>query len=406
MEFLKVASIKDAVNQLCEKTYEFDTEIVEIDDLNGRILSKNYFSKINLPPFCRSSVDGYAVISSDTFGADDSIPSLLTFIGSGEMGKPNEFVVSMGQAVYVPTGGMLPQGADAVVMIEYCENVTGDMLTVLKAVTGGENVILVGEDVTEGELIAKKGTVSDFRTIATLSSCGISEAEAYKKPKITIISTGDELVSPQGKLSSGQIYDSNTYSVKALCEDACCEVIACLKIKDDFILLKKAIEDSVAKSDMVLLSGGSSAGEKDYTVKIIESIEDGFVLTHGLSVKPGKPTIIGTVSHKPVIGLPGHPSAAMMIFTEVFWRFLRKKRNETDNAIKIFAKTSENIHSAPGKSTFQLAFLEYKNGEYIAHPMHSKSSHIKVINEANGYIEIPTTSEGIEEGQTVEVKLF
>lgn len=407
MIFFKTVTIDEALKRMIDsfKGFEMPCEWVEIGDASGRILAQDCISNCMVPAFSRSTVDGYAVNCTDTYGAGEAIPSILNMVGRVSMGRRAEGTAGDGKAIYVPTGGMLPEGANAVVMIEHCDLMSSDILAVHKAVRNGENVVQAGDDIITGNIIVKKGTTITFKEIGVMSASGVSKVCVYKKLRFSVISTGDELILPSEELLVGKVYDINTYTLSELCKGFGGRVTASQIVKDKFDDLKTAIEECVKISDIILLSGGSSAGDKDYTHDAIIGA-GGEVFVKGISVKPGKPTIAGRIGNVPVFGLPGHPVAAIIIFLELVGGFIEGITGFEKNKFKITATLTENVHSAPGKVTFQTVKLEEREGEYFASPVYGKSGHISLMTKSSGYIRISDEREGLNSGEQVKVMLL
>jgi molybdopterin molybdotransferase len=410
MEMFKVHSVKAAREKMMKNFEDFKLEIEEIDINNaeGRILSDDIYSKLNVPHFRRSTVDGYAVRSRDIHGASDSSPMFLEKIGEVEMGKAANIKIIEDTAAYVPTGGVVPDGADAVVMIEYVEILDECNIIVSKPVVSKENIIDIGDDIKENQKVLLKGMKLRPQDIGVLSSIGIDKLRVFKMPSITIISTGDEVIDPREELVIGKIKDINTYTLAAMAKKIGLNVTDKLVVKDDKELLINALESALKNSDIVVLSGGSSVGTKDMTTIVINElgVPDG-VFVHGVAMKPGKPTILAKVKNKPVFGLPGQPASAMIAF-KVFIEYFIKEILNIDEYEERFveAEMKVNLHSAPGKETYQMVYLSKEDNKYIAEPVNGKSGMITLMSKAKGYIRIHEDREGIIAGEKVKVNLF
>lgn len=408
MDLFNVLTVKDTSKLIDDNfDYELQTEWVILPDATGRILKNDIEAKENVPDFRRSTVDGYAVYSRDVFGASESIQSILDLKGEIIMGHEAEGIISIpGQCYYVPTGGMLPTGADSVIMIEYTEKLDDTTILTSKASSPGENVIEIGEDIKKNEIVIKKGTKLRGYEIGVLSSLGFYEIEVWQKPKIGIISTGDEVVHPSQSIQRGQIRDVNTYLLNSLVEDKGCIPVKYGLIKDEYELLKQTVEKAVAECDIVLISGGSSVGKKDNTVKVIQDLEDGKLLVHGISVKPGKPTIIGKSKGKIIFGLPGHPLACAVIFQVMVKYYIEKITAHKEKIYPVTCRFLLNYHKAKGREEYLPVTIEEKGAELIASPVFGKSGLITSFSKAWGYIRIERNEEGIREGQIVNVYKF
>lgn len=389
-------------------------EYVPFEESLGRTLAKDLISEVNIPDFKKSSVDGYAVKSKDTQGVTDSIPVFLEVVEEVEMGKAPKEMVKSGRTAYVPTGGMLPVGADAVVMVEYAEKFDDKNIAVYDSVSPGRNVIQEGEDVRASSVLMEKGTIIRPQEIGVMASAGISNVCVSSPWKISVISTGDELVDVDDKPAKGQTRDINTYSIAAAGKKYGFEVVSRKVLKDDRDLIKEAVEEAMAVSDVVLVSGGSSQGEKDFTAGIMDELGNPGVLTHGIALKPGKPTILAydRDSATIMIGLPGHPAAAVIVF-ELIAGWLYRQLAGMHRPWSIPAMITENVAAAGGKTTCMLvkvieADTDSKNPvcDYIAKPLFGKSGLMTVLAEADGYVLIDTNDEGLKENQIVRVNLF
>lgn len=409
MEMFKVHSVKAARGKLIENFKDFKCEVEEIEILEAeaRILSEDIHSKLNVPHFRRSTVDGYAVISKDTYGASESLPMFLEVLGEVEMGKAADMKVTTDKAVYVPTGGMIPEGADAVVMVEYVEKLDDTNITISRPAVLKENIIDVGDDIKENQKILSKGIRLRPQDIGVLSSIGVYKVKVFKMPSISIISTGDEVIDPKEELQLGKVKDINTYTLSAMAREIGLNIVERRVVKDNKELLKNTLKECIEKSDMVMLSGGSSVGTKDITKIVINEMGEPGVFVHGVAMKPGKPTILAKVYNKPLFGLPGQPASAMIAF-KVFVEYFIKNIFNLDEYEDRFVEASmtTNIHSAPGKETYQMVYLEKEDGEYKARPVYGKSGMITLMSKAKGYIKIDEDKEGIKEGEKIRVNLF
>lgn len=385
-------------------------EEVGMSSALGRVTAEPITSPENLPPFHRATVDGYAVLAKDTFGASDGVPVYLEMIGEIFMGEEARDPISAGRAIKIATGGMLPPAADAVVMEEYTNLPDNRTLEVTRACAPWDGVLRAGEDVRLGDMILEPGRLVRPQEIGALSALGIVRLSVYRKPVVSLIATGDELVNPEHVPAPGQIRNLNQYSIGAMIEECGGIVDHRGIIRDDYETIRQVVTDCLECSDLVLISGGSSIGRKDFTVEIIESLGKPGVLVHGISISPGKPTIVARIGNKPVIGLPGHPVSAMIVF-EVFMKPLLRRLaglpiQSEHRGKKLRARLSRNVASAQGREDYIRVALEKSNGSWVAQPVLGKSSMISTMVRADGYIRIDLNSEGFREGQEVEVTLF
>ena len=405
MDFFKVVSIEEALDMMDKKFEDMDigSEMCRIGESLGRILSQDIMSAEDVPGFDRSTVDGYAIRSEDSHGASESIPSFLDMKGSVYMGKIADQTVKSGEAVYVPTGGMLPEGADCVVMIEYVEKLDEKTIAIHRPTSHLENVMRRGDDIKLGEAILKKGTRIGPSHIGVLAALGMSSVNVIKKPGFHIISTGDEVIDLDEDMECGKIRDINGYALEALIKKMGGEVRGRSIVGDDFELLREAVLDGIDKSDIILMSGGSSVGSRDFTSDVINSFGGEGVFIHGISIKPGKPTIIGKADGKAVIGLPGHPVSSIFVFKSIVEEFTRRKTCELRSREFVQAKMSANVHSSPGKRTYQMVRICENDSGINAEPQFGKSGMISLLSRSGGYIIMDENTEGVEKEEAVRV---
>ncbi len=384
---------------------------LDIDSSLNRILAADILSPEDLPGFSRSTMDGFAVRSTDTFGAKDTMPAYLNIKGEVLMGKQPEFEIKKGEAAKIATGGMLPAGTDAVVMFEHSSFAGSNLLEVLKSVAPGDNTIQAGEDCTKGEKVLIKGHRVRPQDIGALAGIGITKVHVYEKPVVAIIGTGDEVVTSSVKLLPGQVRDINSHSLAALVELYGGTAIQKGIYKDNYEVLKRVFDDSLKEADIVAITGGSSVGTKDMTSKVINSSGKPDVFFHGVSVKPGKPTIGAIVKGKPVFGLPGHPAAIIVCFDLFIKPVLKILTGETDkfhHVIKrlVKARLMKNVSSTAGREDHIRVRLEEKDGEFLAIPVLGKSGLITTLVKADGTVIIPLKNTGLEKDTEVDVELF
>ncbi len=383
---------------------------IPIEKAYQMFISRDIISPEDLPAFNRSTVDGYAVLSSDTFGATESLPSYLKIKAEILMGEKPEFTLGRGEVAKISTGGMLPDGADAVVMFEHIQCIDENTIEVIKPVFPGENVIQAGEDAKKGEIILKAGHRLRPQDLGALAGLGITGVWAYERPKVAIISTGDEIVSPDKPLNLGQVRDINSYTLYGLIIESGGEPIRKGIFKDQYEIIKDIVKSSLKESEMILISGGSSVGTRDTTAKVINDIGKPGILFHGVSLKPGKPTIGGIIENIPVFGLPGHPVAVHVCF-EIFIRpvlqILLGSDQSTFNKKKyIKARIAKNISSSPGREEHIGVVLEEREGELWAIPLLGKSGLITTLTKADGTAIIPLRKFGVHKGDFVDVRFF
>jgi len=381
------------------------SETMPIEEAYDRVTAEDVLSQEDLPGFERSTVDGFAVRSSDTFGARESSPAYLTIKGDIPMGAIPDFSLSNGEAASIATGGMLPAGADAVVMIEHVNIVSENMIEILRAVSPGENVIFRDEDTKTGEVVIKAGHKLKPQDIGALAGLGITELQVIKKPVVSIILTGDEIIPHTEKNTLGKVRDVNSFTLAGLTMQCGGIPLKMGIVRDDYTAIKEITKKAHEISDVVLITGGTSAGIKDLTAKIIDELGLPGVLFHGASIKPGKPVIGGLCNSKPVFGLPGHPVAVYICFELFVKPVLNQMLGLTDKIFKniIKARIARSIHSQAGREDFIRVHLEEKNGEIWADPLLSKSGLIMSLVKADGVLRIPSDLLGVEEGEEVSV---
>lgn len=406
MELLKVDSLEIAKTKLLDAYSDGgkELEVIELDVIDALdfILAEKIVSAVAVPEFDRSVVDGYAVIASDTQGANDSIPTFLKVVGESKMGEPCDIELKSGECVYVPTGSMVPKNADACVMIEHTENITDDKVAIYDAVAPGKSLVKKGDDIKEGDLIFDVGRKLTAADIGFLSSIGIYKVKVYKKWNITIISTGDELVDEKSEYRFGKVRDINTNLLSALSIKNGFKILNKYLLKDDAELLEKTIKSAMTDSDVVVISGGSSKGKKDASSQVIDKITSTGVLTHGIAVKPGKPTITGydKETNTIVVGLPGHPVASAVLFKLIVCGIYDMITKCEKRDLVCEGTMTENMPASPGRMTFQLVKIDK---DFNVTPIFGRSGLIRTLSEADGYIVLETDQEGIRKGDKIKV---
>lgn len=408
MKFFQVKSVEET-QKLIQDMVKPLTEaiIMPLDQALHFVLAEDITVRENVPNFRRSSVDGYAVRAKDTFGSSESMPGFLTVVGEVKMGQVPERPIQSGEAMYVPTGGMLPDGSDAVVMIEHCEEIS-HLLNLYRQVAPGENVISIGEDLKEGAVLLTKGTKLRAQEIGALASQGVHQVSVWRKPVVGYLSSGDEIVPMESPdLRMGEVRDMNGATIGALVKQWGLDFIYGGIVEDSRDELERRARELLDISDCLILTGGSSVGTKDYSVEVIEALGDPGVYVHGISIKPGKPTILSQAGIKPIIGLPGHPASAMIIFSLFGKPILDILGGGSVNHLRLtFAKVTKNIPSAPGRTDYIRIRLFEENNEWYAEPILGKSGLISTLVKSDGMLEIASESEGIHKGERVPVILF
>ncbi|RYD03266.1 molybdenum cofactor biosynthesis protein [Desulforamulus aquiferis] len=397
MELFNVLTVQQARSTLAQHLTKGNREEI-VPLLNGlnRILSRDICAVEDVPGFDRSTMDGYAVRAKDTFGATESLPSYVNVTGEVLMGQEAVGTVAPGQAWSIPTGGMLPQGADAVVMVEYTEELDELTIGVTKPVAPGDNVVRRGEDVKAGTVVLQAGHRIRPQDLGLLAAVGVTKVPVNLPLRVGIISTGNELVDPSKEAELGKVRDINSYALYGQVLEAGGAPQLYGIVEDEFDSLKGTMEKALNDNDLVLVSGGSSVGARDVTAKVIETIGEPGVLFHGIAVKPGKPSIGAVVQGKPVFGLPGHPVSAMIVFD-----LLARPIIETAGlplARKVFplrAAINRNMHSATGRDDFiRVTLLRLEDGSIVAEPVLGKSGLISTMVKADGVAHLPFPKKG------------
>jgi molybdopterin molybdotransferase len=409
MKLLTVDTIDKALEKINNftKAWSVKTEIVSLDNALGKILAEDIYAPCDVPPFRRSTVDGYALIASNIAGAKENAPVTLRQTNTVLIGKNADFSIQNGECAYVPTGGMMPNGADAMVMVEYCE-VNNNNVLVNSAAAPGANIVEIGEDLQKEKLFLERGIFIRPQEIGALAAAGITKICVYIPKTLSLISSGDELVAPEKEPLFGEIRDVNTSMINSLAKKHGYNILSSQVIPDDEALLESAVKELMACSDIIIISGGSSQGEKDFTSLIIDKVSKPGVFIHGLALKPGKPTILGwdEESKTLFVGLPGHPVSAMMVFELLLGKYLPCSHSSCAKTFPVPARISCNVKGEPGRSVYLPVSLKLKDSCYYANPVFGKSGIITTLTRADGYVIIDLNKEGLEKDEPVFVHLF
>jgi molybdopterin molybdotransferase len=408
-EFFKVVTPADAWHIL-EKNIQplARSENISVPKACGRVAAEDIHAKENLPTFARSTMDGYAVSSADTYCASEGFPVYLKVTGEMLMGHTASITAHRGEAIKIHTGGMLPQGTDAVVMVENTQPVDEFSIEVVRPVAPGENILRVGDDIKNGGLLFSAGHLLRPQDIGGLMGLGINWITVYRQPRVSIISTGDELVPPESKPQPGQVRDINTYTISALTEQAGGMAVAHGIIPDNLSRLSQALQENIEQSDIVVVSAGSSVSTRDMTYRAIDSSGKPGILVYGVAIRPGKPTIIAAANGKPIFGLPGNPVSTMVTFN----LFVRPAIYKIGGCNKIpefsetLAKLTHNIPSTTGREDYVPVKLEIQEGILSATPVFGESNLITTMIRADGLAIIPLDLHGIKAGEMVRVRRF
>ena len=408
-EFLKLEPPFEALKILLEKIKPLDRiESMGAESAVGRVTAQAYHAPYPLPSFRRSTVDGFAVQAGDTHGASESLPAYLNLAGEVPMGDAPDFAVEKQNCALIHTGGMLPEGADAVVMVEFTQQARPEEVEVLRAVAVGENLLEVGEDVKEGEAVIPSGVRLRPAEIGGLMALGYTEVKVAAKPRVGIISSGDEVVHPSEKIRPGQVRDINSYTLQALVENAGGEAVLYGIARDEYQAMYDVIGKAMAECDLVVVTAGSSASARDLTSIVINDLGEPGVLVHGVNVRPGKPTILGIVDQKPVIGLPGNPVSALVIaglfVSPVIEKFMGVKVQWPKPRVP--ARLSLNLASQAGREDWVAVKLNETPEGFIAEPVFGKSNLIFTLARADGLIRIPPDANGLGANEQVDVWLI
>ena len=390
-------------------THRAGVETLATTEILGRITAQAIHSPEALPAFKRSTVDGYAVRASDTFGASDSLPAYLEVAGEVLMGQAAAVTVEKGKVALIHTGGMIPGGADAVVMVEHTQPFSDHEIEIHRPVASGENVLQVGEDVTQGTEILPAGHNIQPQDIGALLALGLAdEIAVMQRPRVGLFSTGDELVTPDTQdLQPGQIRDINSGTIQALCRRAGAEARIHPIVRDTPDALYTALSDAFDDADLLVVTAGSSVSVRDLTADTINHMGSPGVLVHGVATRPGKPTILAVVDGKPVIGLPGNPVSAMVMFTLFGVPAISRLMNATTpRQIWTQARVAGNIPSVAGREDYVPVRLMDRESETWAEPVFGKSNLIFTLVGALGLLKVPLNTTGLREGAWGEVVLF
>ena len=378
------------------------TEEVALAAAAGRRIAADVVADEGVPPFNRSMVDGYALRARDTFGCSEALPALLSLAGEVLMGEAPAVACETDACVRIPTGGELPVGADAVAMLEHCEDFGDGTIGVAKPTAPGENVVFANDDVAPGQVLIGAGTTLLPHHVGTLASLGLVRVRVSARPRVGIISTGDEIIPADAAPRGSQMRDVNTPVLAAAVEACGGEAVTFGIVPDDFAALSARVREALGTCDMVLVSGGSSAGQRDNTSRVLEEL--GELLFHGIAVKPGKPTMVADVAGTPVFGMPGHPVAAYFMFIELVRPLLLGVTAAKESQVS--AVLAAGVPSNHGRAEFVAVRLEDRDGVAFAVPVRGKSGLISQLAGADGYFIIDRNREGVAAGDPVDVRLF
>jgi molybdopterin molybdotransferase len=413
-EFLQLLPPQEALDGLLvalERTRgepRVHDEEIDLHQALRRVTVEATLAPHPLPSFPRSTVDGYAVRAADTYGASDGLPAYLTVVGEIPMGRSPEFDIQSYECAQIHTGGMLPESADAVVMVEHTQSVRPGEVEILRAAAVAENVLEIGEDVSTGQEVIPAGTQLRPAEIGGLAGLGIVRVRVARQPRVAIISSGDEVVPPEMDIQPGQVRDINAYTLSALVREAGGDPIYYGVVADDAAVMETAARKALESCDLVVITAGSSASTRDLTATVINRLGKPGVLVHGVNVRPGKPTILAVCDGKAMIGLPGNPVSALVIaslFVVPVIRYLMGVQIERPTAA-LTAQLTLNLASTAGREDWVAVRLVKGERGYQAEPVFGKSNLIFTLSRADGLVRIPPDATGLSAGQMVEVILF
>lgn len=404
MDFLKAVTAKEAWDLINAFSLPLHTELVPLDEALGRIVAQDVVAHENIPPFHRSLVDGFAVKAKDAQGAKETNPALLFYRGEVRIGEDSHSVLDEGSCIYVSTGAMIPEGADGVVMQEYTRRM-GDAIEITRAIHKGENICFAGEDIRAGTVVLPCGRRITPFDLGVLAALGMSGVWVYKILEIALISSGDEIVPVDSQPELGQIRDINRYTIS--------HSLRRLGARVSFVGIARDRPEDVQghvraarDADMILLSGGSSKGERDYITTSIEQL-GGKIIFHGINIRPGKPTIFAILWEKPVFGLPGHPVSCIMALTRFVIPLVTKLQGESRHEEKgVVGTLTTNVPSSYGIEEYVRVAVTYNGDGFEITPIFAKSSVISSLSQATGYIIVPEGREGFEQGEEVTAHYF
>ncbi|MEA2284857.1 MAG: molybdopterin molybdotransferase [Solirubrobacteraceae bacterium] len=403
-EFFAVRTVAEALDGF-RPARRTAAETVPAADAQGRVPAEVVRAPHDLPGFARSTVDGYAVRAADTYGASEGLPSYLDVSGAVAMGAEPGVAVTPGAAVAVPTGAVLPRGADAVVMVEHTQEAMPGTIEVVRPVAPGEGLVRADEDAATGAQLVPAGRPLRAQDLGLLAAAGVTDVRVHARPRIAIVSTGDEVVPPEtGTLGPGQVRDATAVALAALVREAGGQPDIRGIVADHPDALEAMLVPAVAESDMVVVSAGSSVGARDETAAVVARLGEPGIWTHGLSLRPGKPTLLADAGGVPVIGLPGNPRSALVVFRLVGMPVVRLIGGMTDPPPEpaVRARLERDVPSAAGR----LDVVQVAVRDGVARPLFGASALLSVLTAADGFIVVPDAATGLEAGTDVDVTLY
>jgi molybdopterin molybdotransferase len=408
-ELFTVVTIAEANARLARHILpQAAAETVGLDAALHRVLAEGLVSPVDLPGFPRATMDGYAVRAADTFGASEGLPAYLTLAGEVPMGRAPELALAPGQAARIHTGGMLPQGSDAVVMVEHTQAIDAALIEVLRPVAVGEHMLPVGDDVRYGAPLFARGHVLRAQDLGALSGVGITRVPVVRRPRVAILATGDEVVPADTTPGPGQVRDVNSHLLAGLVQRHGGEPQLCGIAPDDAATLREQAREALDAADALIVSAGSSVSTRDVTAATIASLGSPGVLVHGVSIQPGKPTIMGVADNKPLFGLPGNPVSTLVAF-ELFVAPALYRWQGADPAawvVYVAARLTRDVASVAGREDFVPVRFAWRAGERWAEPIFGKSNLIYTAARADGLLHVPLDNAGLYAGEAAQVRLF
>jgi molybdopterin molybdotransferase len=403
-EFFTVRTVSEALTGF-RPARRTAVERVGLDDALGRVPAEPLAAPHDLPGFARATVDGFAVRAADTYGASEGLPNYLDVAGEVQMGRPPELEVRPGTAVAIATGAPLPPGADAVVKVEHTQAATPELLEILRPATPGEGMVRADEDAAAGAELVAPGRPLRAHDLGMLAAAGLVEVPVHACPRVTIVSTGDELVASESpSLTTGQVRDATAPALAALVREAGGAPHFAGIVPDDRGALAATLRAALPESDVLVVSAGSSVGARDETAAAIASLGEPGIWCHGLAFRPGKPTLLADCGGVPVIGLPGNPRSALVVFRLIGMPIVRMVGGCTDPPPEptVRARLERDLPSAAGR--LDVVQVRLKDGEAV--PLFGSSSLLSILTAADGYVVVPEAATGLAAGSEVEVRLY
>ncbi|MGA2112768.1 MAG: gephyrin-like molybdotransferase Glp [Anaerolineales bacterium] len=408
-EFLNLLSVEEVRSRLLDGVRPLRAaERLATPMALGRVTSAEVLALEAMPSFARSEVDGYAVRARDTHGASAALPAYLRLIGEVPMGRPASIAVAPGQAAGIHTGGQIPEGSDAVIMLEDTQISREGEIEILKPVSFGENVLRVGEDVQPGQVLLPSGQQLRPQDVGGLMGAGVLTVEVVRRPRVAIVATGDEIISPERKPTVGQVRDINSYILEAIVKEAGAESVGYGIVPDDYQELKSVCQRALLECDGLVISAGSSVSARDMTAGVVAEISRPGIIAHGVALKPGKPTLVALHEGKPILGLPGNPVSATVVarllLIPAVMRQLGRRGLPRRPGLRL--RVTHNLDSQTGREDFIPCRLVQREGEEWADPVFGKSNLIFTLVRADGLLVVPGDANGVAQGEWVEFLPF